>query len=64
MSSEEKSSVPANDEIYHEIYLALQAIIACPGRCKCCKEHDERALKALGDFLNRYRPEPEATGTN
>lgn len=43
------------DDAYHALYLALQAIISCPGKCKCCKEHDEKALKALSEFINRYR---------
>lgn len=41
---------------YKAVYDALQAIASCPGRCKCCQTHDEQMLKALQEFLNRWRP--------
>lgn len=39
----------------HELYLALQGITSCPGKCKCCKEHSEKALQVLSAFINRWR---------
>lgn len=43
-------------EIYHALYLALQSIMACPRReCKCCHQHEVKAIQALSDFLNRWR---------
>ena len=55
MSSEVKSSAPVSADWVHELYLALQGITSCPGKCKCCKEHNEKALQVLSDFINRWR---------
>jgi hypothetical protein len=42
-------------ELAHALYLALQAIVSCPNKCKCCDNHVGPALQALMAYVNRWR---------
>lgn len=47
----------ADKKLLDEMYQALQGVSGCPGKCKCCPEHEAAVRAALAAFLNRWRQE-------